>query len=97
MSKRKTLKKADEEVLKHYTSYDDVPTECIPAPGENQLLSKQDNPTQPDALQQPHLKKIVKKALASKPKFIKAEIAVDHVMAKRKSAVIKNPSKGKSK
>lgn len=78
MSKRKKLKKSDEEALKHYSSYEGIPG-------------------LPDAVKQPHLKKILNKAIASKPTFIKAEVTIDHVMAKRKSAVIDNPSKGKDK
>ena len=88
MSKRKILKKSDEETLKHYISYEGQPGESIPGT---------EDPGLPDPVKQPHLKKILKNALASKPAFIKAKVAVDHVMDKRKSAVIDPPSKSKGK
>lgn len=51
-----------------------------------------------DLLKQPHVKKVLDKAKESKPEFIKANIAVDRLMSKRKNAVIKDPSnKKKSK
>ena len=34
------------------------------------------------------VKKIIEENLASKPDFVKAQLAVDHVMSKRKSGVI---------
>lgn len=48
-----------------------------------------------DLLKQPHLKKVLDKVKESNPEFIKANIAVDRLMSKRKNAVIKNPPRKK--
>jgi hypothetical protein len=42
----------------------------------------------PDVEKEPHLRKLWERAFASEPTFIKAEVAVDHTMSKRKRAVI---------
>ncbi len=48
------------------------------------------NPDLPEVDELKHAKKIMEKALAAKPLFIKPEMVIDNTMAKRKSAVI-NP------
>jgi hypothetical protein len=88
MAKTKKLKMSDEEVLKHIVCYDAPPTDFDPAKAEARVLRKHGIPRRPDAEKEPHLRKIWDKALASKPTFIKAEVAVDHTMSKRKRPVI---------
>jgi hypothetical protein len=73
MSKRKT-KMADEEALRHYTPGEGLPT--APSPNVDADL--------PDLV-----KELLDRSLASQPEFVKPELAVDHVMTNRKSAVIK--------
>lgn len=47
------------------------------------------NESIPDAGDQPHAKKILEDMRSSNPKMIIPQIAIDHTLAKRKSAVIK--------
>ena len=73
MAKRKITKMPDEEVLKHY-----IPAEGLPplsGPGAD--------------VPGVHARKILDESVGSKPRFKKAVLAIDRIMAKRKSAVIK--------
>jgi hypothetical protein len=79
---------SDEEALKHITAYDAPPEGFDPNVAEDRLLRKHGIPRRPDAAGEPHLRAIWDAAFASKPRFIKAEIAIDHVMAKRKRPVL---------
>ena len=88
MEKMKMLKMSDEEVLKHITTYEAPPAGFDPQAAEDRLLRKHGIPRRPDAAKEPHLRKLWDQAFATKPKFIKAEVAVDHVMAKRQRAVM---------
>jgi hypothetical protein len=88
MAKNKMLKMSDENVLKHIVCYDAPPTDFDPSTAEARVLRKHGIPRRPDAEKEPHLRKIWERALASKPTFIKAEVAVDHTMSKRKRPVI---------
>jgi Peptidase A4 family len=82
------LKISDEEALKHITAYDAPPEGFDPNVAEDRLLRKHGIPRRPDAAREPLLRSIWDKAFASKPRFIKAEIAIDHVMATRKRPVL---------
>jgi hypothetical protein len=73
MPKRKT-KMTDEEALKHYTPGEGLP--AAPSPD-----SDADLPVL--------VKELLDKSLASRPEFVKPELAVDRVMTNRKSAVMK--------
>jgi hypothetical protein len=92
MEKMKMLKMSDEEVLKHITTYEAPPAGFDPQAAEDRLLRKHGIPRRPDAAKEPHLRKLWDQAFATKPKFIKAEVAVDHVMAKRQRAVMEKKS-----
>jgi len=96
MSVAEKIPVQDEEVLKHITVYDGPPPGFDPNTAEDRLLRKHGIPRRPDALKEPHLKKIWDEAFSSKPKFIKAEIEIDRVMAKRKRPVITQKADGKS-
>jgi hypothetical protein len=87
-AKKKMLKMPDAEVLKHIVSYDAPPADFDPSTAEAWVLRKHGIPRRPDAKKEPHLREIWDRAFASKPKFIKAEVAVDHIMSKRKRPVI---------
>ena len=78
MPKKKKTSQSDQEILKHYETYENPPG--VP---------------ESDLLKQPHIKKVLAKAKEPKPEFIKANIAVDRLMSKRKNAVIKDPSSKK--
>lgn len=82
------LKMSDEEALKHITAYDVPPEGFDPNVAEDRLLRKHGIPRRPDAERERHLRAIWDAAFASKPKFIKAEIAIDHVMSQRKRPVL---------
>ncbi len=82
------LKMSDENVLKHIVCYDAPPADFDPSTAEARVLRKYGIPRRPDAEKEPHLRKIWDRAFASKPTFIKAEVAVDHTMSKRKRPVI---------
>ena len=88
MPKKKMLKMSDENVLKHIVCYDAPPVDFDPNMAEARLLRKHGIPRRPDAEKEPHLRKIWDRAFASKPTFIKAQVAVDHIMSKRKRPVI---------
>ena len=88
MAKKKMLKMSDKEVLKHIVCYDPPPGDFDPSTAEARVLRKHGIPRRPDAEKERHLRKIWDRSFASKPKFIKAEVAVDHIMSKRKRAVI---------
>ncbi len=88
MAVQELLQMSDNDVLKHITTYDAPPAGFDPHTAEDRLLRKHGFPRRPDAIKEPHLKAIWDTAFASKPRFIKAEVAVDHVMAKRKRPVI---------
>jgi hypothetical protein len=95
MAEKKTKQMPDEEVLKHFTTYDAPPESVDITKAEDRVLRKHGVPRRPDAKKEGHLRAIWDNAFASKPKFIKAEIAVDHIMSKRKRPVIsKMPKKG---
>jgi hypothetical protein len=87
-AKKKTLKMSDEEVLKHIICYDAPPVDFDPTTAKARVLRKYGIPRRPDAKKEPHLRKIWDRAFASKPTFIKAQVAVDHIMSKRKRPVI---------
>jgi hypothetical protein len=88
MPKKKLLKMSDAEVLKHIVCYEAPPADFDPITAQARVLLKHGIPRRPDAEKEPHLRKIWDRAFASKPTFIKAEIAVDHTMSKRKRPVI---------
>lgn len=85
MAKQKKKNKPEEDILKHYESYEDITGK---QPG-----SKEQACIDPGLLEQPFLKELLDKAKASEPKFVKAKIAVDRLMSERKSAVIKDPAR----
>ena len=88
MPKKKMLKMSDENVLKHIVCYDAPPADFDPNMAEARLLRKHGIPRRPDVEREPHLRKIWDRAFASKPTFIKAQVAVDHIMSKRRRPVI---------
>jgi|SRR5215469_15973277 len=88
IAEKKVLKMSDKEVLKHIVCYDAPPADFDPTTAEARVLRKYGIPRRPDAEKEPHLREIWDKAFASKPTFIKAQVAVDHIMSKRKRAVI---------
>lgn len=79
---------SDEEALKHITAYEAPPEGFDPNVAEDRLLRKHGIPRRPDAVREARHRAIWDAAFASKPRFIKAEIAIDHVMAKRKRPVL---------
>ncbi len=87
MTKQKKKNKPDKDILKHYEAYEDLTGK---QPG-----SKEQAGIDTGLLEQPFLKELLDKAKASKPKFVKAKIAVDRLMSERKSAVIKDPTRKK--
>ena len=89
MAKQNKTNKPDKEILKHYEPYEN--------PTGNQPGSKEQSGIDPELLEQPLLKELPDKAQASKPKFVKAKIAVNRLMSDRKSAVIKDPFGKKAK
>ncbi len=88
MAKQKKIINQDEEVLKHYESYENL--------AGKQTASEEQTSIETSLFKQPQLKELLDKAKASKPKFVKAKIAVDHLMSKRKSATIKDPARKKN-
>jgi hypothetical protein len=87
-AKTKMVKMSDAEVLKHIVCYDAPPADFDPTRAAARALRKYGIPPRPDAEKEPHLRRIWDRAFASKPTFIKAEVAVDHTMSKRKRPVI---------
>jgi hypothetical protein len=87
---------SDEEALKHITAYDAPPEGFDPNVAEERLLRKHGIPRRPDAAQEPLLRAIWDAAFASNPKFIKAEIAIDHVITNRKRPVLDKKVDAKS-
>jgi hypothetical protein len=83
------MQMSDKEALSYITTYDAPPVDFDPTIAEPRLLRRHGIPRRPHAVKEPHLKAIWDNAFASKPKFIKAEVAIDREMAKRKSAVMK--------
>ncbi|MDQ6903964.1 MAG: hypothetical protein M3139_13245 [Bacteroidota bacterium] len=73
--------------MKHYESYENL--------AGKQTASEEQTSIETFLLKQPQLEELLDKAQAAKPKFVKAKIAVDHVMSKRESAVIKDPNRKK--
>jgi len=88
MARKKRLKMSDEEVLKHIICYDAPPADFDPNTADARVLRKYGIPRRPDPEKEPYLRRIWDRTFASKPRFIKAEVAVDHVMSKRKRPVI---------
>jgi Peptidase A4 family len=88
MPEKKMLKMSDAEVLKHIVCYDAPPADFDPSTAAAQVLRKHGIPRRPDAEKEPHLRRIWDKAFDSRPTFIKAEVAVDHTMSKRKRPLI---------
>jgi hypothetical protein len=88
------MQMSDEEALKYITTYDAPPAGFDLNTAEDRILRRHGIPRRPDAVKEPHLKAIWDSAFASKPAFIKAEVAVDHVMAKRKRPVIPERREG---
>jgi hypothetical protein len=88
LAKKKMLKMSDEEVLKHIVCYDAPPADFDPTAAEARVLRKYGIPRRPDSKKEPALRKMWDRAFASKPTFIKAQVAVDHIMSKRKHPVI---------
>jgi hypothetical protein len=86
---------SDEEALKYITAYDAPPEGFDPNVAEDRLLRRHGIPRRPDAAVEPHLRAIWDAAFASKPRFIKAEIAVDHVISQRKRPVVDRRIEGK--
>ena len=73
MAKRRT-KMSDEEALKHYLPGEEFPSASEPdAEGNLPVLAKE----------------LLDKSRASHPEFVKPVLAIDRVMRKRKSAVMK--------
>jgi len=79
---------SDEEALKHITAYDAPPAGFDPNVAEDRLLLRHGIPRRPDATREPRLRAMWDAAFASKPTFIKAEIVIDQVMAKRRRPVL---------
>ncbi len=95
MAKQEMLQMSDEEVLKHITVYEAPPEDFDPTTATDHLLRKHGVPRKPHPENEKHLRELWEKAMATKPKFIKAEVAVDHVMSKRKHPVIEaKPEEG---
>jgi hypothetical protein len=92
MAKKKVSKMSDEEVLKHYTSYSEMPEETKLENKKDESACKQEDKNEHDTKKESSSKKVVDNDASSKPTYVKAEIVVDHVMSKRKSAVIPSPS-----
>ena len=82
------LSMPDEDALRHITIYDAPPEGFDPNVAEDRLLRKHGIPRRPDAAREPRLRAIWNAAFASKPRFIKAEIAIDHVMTQRRRPVL---------
>jgi Peptidase A4 family len=82
------LKMSDEELLKHIVCYDAPPADFDPTTAEARILRKHGIPRRPDADKEPRLREIWDRFFASKPTFIKAEVAVDHRWSKRKRPVM---------
>jgi hypothetical protein len=82
------MKISDQEALKHITAYAAPPEGFDPNVAEARLLRKHGIPRRPDAAKEPLLRAIWDTAFASKPRFIKAEIAIDPVMTHRKRPVL---------
>jgi Peptidase A4 family len=79
---------SDQEALKHITTYDPPPKGFDPNVAADRLLRKHGIPRRPHAEREPLLRSIWDAAFASKPSFIKAEIKIDQVMAKRKRPIL---------
>src|SRR5690349_15195685 len=88
MLKQQMLKMSDEEALKHIICYDALPGNFDLNTAEPRVLRKYGIPRRPDAEKELHLRRLWDRALASKPTFIKAEVAVDHILSKRKRPVL---------
>jgi hypothetical protein len=82
------LKISHEEALKHVTAFEAPPEGFDPNKAEDRLLRKHGIPRRPDGAREPHLRAIWDRAFATKPRFIKAEVAIDHVMIKRQRPVL---------
>jgi hypothetical protein len=91
------LKMTDKEVLKHITTFAEPPAGFDPNSAAPRLLRKHGFPRRPHEIKEPHLQAIWERAFASKPTFFKAEVEVDHVLAKRKRPVVstRKPKAGK--
>lgn len=69
----------------HYPTFELAPEDFDPYTAEPRLLRKYGFPRRPDIKTEPGLRKLWDNVFASKPKLIKAELAVDHKRAKLKS------------
>jgi hypothetical protein len=88
MPKTKISKMSDAEALKHIVCYDAPAADFDPTTAAPRVLRKHGIPRRPDAEKEPNLRRIWDRAFASKPTFIKAEVAVDHTMSKRRRPLI---------
>jgi hypothetical protein len=85
-------KASDQDVLKHITTYAAPPAGFDFDSAAPRSLYKHGIPRRPDAIKEPHLQAIWDRAFESKPTFIKAEVAIDHLLSKRRRPVIARPA-----
>jgi hypothetical protein len=85
---KKVVYLSDEETLKHVTAFDAPPEGFDPNVADDRLLLRHGIPRRPHAQREPLLRKLWDSAFASKPRFIKAEIAIDPIMSKRRRPVL---------
>lgn len=85
---KKPVYLSKEETLKNVTAFDAPPEGFDPNVADDHLLLRHGIPRRPDAEREPLLRRLWDSAFASKPRFIKAEIAIDPVISKRKRPVL---------
>lgn len=89
------LKMSEAELLKHITTFDGPPKDFDVRTAHDRDLRKHGLPRRPDPKTEPHLAALWEKVIAAKPRYIKAEVALDRVMMNRRRPVIeKIPKKG---
>jgi hypothetical protein len=88
MATQEIMQMSDEEVLKHITTYDAPPPDFDPNTADDRTLRKHGIARRPHPVDEEHLRAVWDRAFASKPTFIKAEVAIDRELSKRKHPVI---------
>jgi len=78
----------DQETLKYYRMYDPPPADFDPLQAEDRLLRVHGFPRRPDAVKEPRLRELWDKAFSTKLSIVKAELAVNHELTKRKRTSI---------
>jgi len=76
------------DVLQLYRTYDPPPKDFDPRTASDEQLRRHGIPRRPDPEREPKLARLWWRAFARKPKFIKAELAIDRLMSRR------NPLRG---